>query len=359
MLDESFQCPRCQKNYSTRSSLNRHIRNTKCGKSQGKKFACECGAQFNEKLTLSRHSKTCRTRTIIIDLQTQNAELQSRCANLETIVDEKSSIITELLSRPTNTTINNSINNGTINNHHTLNMYRDFVRDNFIPICEENLRKYAEENLKPWDLYSGRTIGSFLVNYLRSDQLMITDISRQIGLLVEENSSGDGSTLITDIRLRFLESKTKNALHKIALRKYGAHGRMFGFLDPKIKEMGDVVKWLGDESCEEDDRTIGSAFRSRIIEAFDRSKLDIFESKEERDEREQQKREQYQLESAEKSETYEKMVEEEREIERQRRENQRLTLQYKRKVFAFHKGDGIWLSNFYKLEREVNDYKDF
>jgi len=113
-----LECEFCQKEFTTKSNLNRHQRQAKyCLKLQGvngEEFICSCGKHFAWSTNLKRHQEVCTFKP-----PEKSEEVQVLQETVRSLTDA----IKELANRPTTSKITNNNNNGTINLQAITNNY--------------------------------------------------------------------------------------------------------------------------------------------------------------------------------------------------------------------------------------------
>ena len=173
-----YKCEMCNKYYSTKFNLQKHVKICKIKIENEKQTTCiGCEKTFNSIFTLNTHYKKCVYKKLI-DLELENNNLKSLC---ETIKEEKIKLEIELKLRsdlPVGTTITNNYtsnnNSNTSNNHITLRQ----IVSKLEPICQDEIKssmslytnEYVDDGIKGF--------ARFLCDHSCNNRIITSDNSR-------------------------------------------------------------------------------------------------------------------------------------------------------------------------------------
>jgi hypothetical protein len=173
-----YKCEMCNKYYSTKFNLQKHVKICKIKIENEKQTTCiGCEKTFNSIFTLNTHYKKCVYKKLI-DLELENNNLKSLC---ETIKEEKIKLEIELKLRsdlPVGTTITNNYtsnnNSNTSNNHITLRQ----IVSKLEPICQDEIKssmslytnEYVDDGIKGF--------ARFLCDHSCNNKIITSDNSR-------------------------------------------------------------------------------------------------------------------------------------------------------------------------------------
>lgn len=238
----NFKCTLCNKYFTTKQNKNKHLDNNTCRK---KKLQCVyCNKYYATNSGMCRHIKT--TCQVKKKEEVKKEEIYNQLLKLK----EENKILKRKLKQNNKiikiNTINNNINNGTINNNIILVGYgkEDMTRIDKNEILK-GLKKGFYSSIKLTDMIH------FNPNYPEYHNIYISNIKDKYGMMYD----GKDWTLITKIELidkiydekkMYIEENVEEFYDSINNSQKRALERWFEIDDmhEKIKEIKDKIKLL-------------------------------------------------------------------------------------------------------------------
>jgi hypothetical protein len=281
-------CLFCQKDFSNKYSLARHIKNSKrCITSRvdtpnqsasGDTFSCGCGYTTTRKDMFLRHGEKCLgiySNKVIEEQVKTIASQAEKLLESEKTVAKLEEQVKLLMSRPIN------INNGTINNNqnsYNLQFYKQHAVDNFEALTQPLLQGVMDKMTISDISYGGIGFAKFAKKHLDHQHLLILDLTRRKGMYKDAN--GD---VVVDSKLRALLGSLGLAGFSPANKiftKWSIENREDCFLDSTksklLTNLVDLTGWLkrvGDGKIIEEDSGIQSNFLDELVSGYTKEAL--------------------------------------------------------------------------------------
>lgn len=184
-----MECQFCKNKFSTKASLNHHIKTAKyCLKLQGKmtnlNYSCDgCGKVFSRKYEFNRHNNICNAdkrmekyKNKIAELTNQNIEVTSKLADKISLIEDLKKTIKELHDKLENIAIKAVQRPTTTNNNKT--MINNFIQ-NMQPVTSDHLIDSAP-NLTIEHVQKGASgYAEYALEYPLKDRIACVDYSRR------------------------------------------------------------------------------------------------------------------------------------------------------------------------------------